>query len=96
MTATHWPPRQYDDDPPELALGWMDRGLCAETDPEAFFPEKSRSPRPAKKVCRSCEVRSECLEYAVDNGIEFGVWGGLTEMERRGVRRQGRRFDVAA
>ena len=44
---------------------WQDRALCAQTDPEAFFPEKGGSTREAKRVCRSCEVRAECLEYAL-------------------------------
>ncbi|QRN80660.1 MAG: WhiB family transcriptional regulator, partial [Nocardiopsis sp. BM-2018] len=43
-------------------LGWQERALCAQTDPEAFFPEKGGSTREAKKVCQSCEVRAECLE----------------------------------
>ena len=46
------------------ALSWQERALCAQTDPEAFFPEKGGSTREAKKVCLSCEVRGECLEYA--------------------------------
>ena len=45
---------------------WQDRALCAQTDPEAFFPEKGGSTREAKRVCRSCEVRAECLEYALE------------------------------
>ncbi len=48
----------------EDELGWQDQALCAQTDPEAFFPEKGGSTREAKRVCRSCEVRAECLEYA--------------------------------
>lgn len=62
---------------------WQERALCAQTDPEAFFPEKGGSTREAKKVCVSCEVRSECLEYALDNDERFGIWGGLSERERR-------------
>jgi WhiB family transcriptional regulator, redox-sensing transcriptional regulator len=65
---------------------WMDRALCAETDPEAFFPEKGGSTREAKQVCRSCDVRAECLEYALANDERFGIWGGLSERERRRVR----------
>ena len=49
----------------EGALSWQERALCAQTDPEAFFPEKGGSTREAKKVCLSCDVRSECLEYAL-------------------------------
>jgi WhiB family redox-sensing transcriptional regulator len=62
---------------------WQERALCAQTDPEAFFPEKGGSTRPAKSVCLACPVRAECLEYALDNDERFGVWGGLSEQERR-------------
>ena len=71
--------------PPELA--WQERALCAQTDPEAFFPEKGGSTREAKRVCLSCEVRGECLEYALANDERFGIWGGLSERERRRVKR---------
>ena len=67
--------------------GWQDRALCAQTDPEAFFPEKGGSVREAKAVCRSCEVRIECLDYALENDIRFGIWGGTSERERRQLRR---------
>ena len=46
---------------------WQERALCAQTDPEAFFPEKGGSTREAKKVCLTCEVRDDCLEYALMN-----------------------------
>ncbi|HEX4834555.1 MAG TPA: WhiB family transcriptional regulator [Trebonia sp.] len=67
--------------------GWQDRALCAQTDPEAFFPEKGGSTREAKRVCRSCEVRAECLEFALENDERFGIWGGLSERERRKIKR---------
>ena len=70
--------------------GWRLDALCAETDPEAFFPEKGGSTREAKRVCSGCEVRSECLEYALANDERFGIWGGLSERERRRVRLQRR------
>ncbi len=69
-------------------LGWQERALCAQTDPEAFFPEKGGSTREAKQVCRSCEVRAECLEYALENDERFGIWGGLSERERRRIKRE--------
>jgi WhiB family redox-sensing transcriptional regulator len=69
--------------------GWHDKALCAETDPEAFFPEKGGSTREAKKICTGCEVRAECLEFALSNDERFGIWGGLSERERRRLRRAG-------
>ena len=72
---------------PEEA-SWQERSLCAQTDPEAFFPEKGGSTREAKKVCVSCEVRSECLEYALAHDERFGIWGGLSERERRRLKKQ--------
>ena len=72
----------------EALLGWQDRALCAQTDPEAFFPEKGGSTREAKKVCSGCEVRAECLEYALANDERFGIWGGLSERERRKLKRR--------
>ncbi|KGH48273.1 transcription factor WhiB [Modestobacter caceresii] len=67
---------------------WQERALCAETDPEAFFPEKGGSTREAKKICTGCEVRAECLEYALTMDERFGIWGGLSERERRRLRRR--------
>ncbi|MCC9194180.1 MULTISPECIES: WhiB family transcriptional regulator [Arthrobacter] len=69
-------------------LGWQADALCAQTDPEAFFPEKGGSTRDAKKVCAACNVRSQCLEYALSNDERFGIWGGLSERERRRLRKQ--------
>ncbi len=62
---------------------WRENSLCAQTDPEAFHPEKGGSTREAKKVCMSCEVREECLHWALDNNERYGIWGGLSERERR-------------
>jgi len=67
---------------------WQERALCAETDPEAFFPEKGGSTREAKKICTGCEVKAECLEFALSNDERFGIWGGLSERERRRLRRR--------
>ncbi|WP_263599407.1 WhiB family transcriptional regulator [Arthrobacter pullicola] len=72
----------------EGELGWQADALCAQTDPEAFFPEKGGSTRDAKKVCAACNVRSQCLEYALANDERFGIWGGLSERERRRLRKQ--------
>lgn len=67
---------------------WQEDANCLAVDPDLFFPERGESAREAKAVCRSCEVRVDCLEYALANGEKFGIWGGLTERERRRVRRQ--------
>ena len=75
-------------DSDDAGLSWQERALCAQTDPEAFFPEKGGSTREAKKVCVSCEVRAECLEYALENDERFGIWGGLSERERRKLKRR--------
>lgn len=78
------------DDPMLVALfgepdqqEWQERALCAQTDPEAFFPEKGGSTREAKRICLGCSVRAECLEYALSHDERFGIWGGLSERERR-------------
>jgi len=67
---------------------WQERALCAQTDPEAFFPEKGGSTREAKQICNSCDVRTECLEYALGHDERFGIWGGLSERERRRLKRR--------
>jgi WhiB family transcriptional regulator, redox-sensing transcriptional regulator len=77
--------QDFDD---EGELGWQTDALCAQTDPEAFFPEKGGSTRDAKKVCGACNVRSQCLEYALANDERFGIWGGLSERERRRLRKR--------
>jgi WhiB family redox-sensing transcriptional regulator len=78
-------PGNVDDDG---ELSWQADALCAQTDPEAFFPEKGGSTRDAKKVCGACMVKSECLEYALENDERFGIWGGLSERERRRLRKR--------
>ncbi|GLB65610.1 WhiB family transcriptional regulator [Arthrobacter mangrovi] len=72
----------------EGELAWQADALCAQTDPEAFFPEKGGSTRDAKKVCGSCTVRAQCLEYALEHDERFGIWGGLSERERRRLRKR--------
>ena len=72
----------------EGMLSWQDQALCAQTDPEAFFPEKGGSTREAKRICVGCEVKQECLEYALMQDERFGIWGGLSERERRRLKRK--------
>ena len=67
--------------------GWQARANCMGVDPDLFFPERGASTREAKEVCRGCVVREDCLDYAIANGEKFGIWGGMSERERRRVRR---------
>ena len=62
---------------------WTASALCAQADPEEWFPEKGSSTRMAKAICSRCPVRADCLSEALANGERFGVWGGLSERERR-------------
>jgi WhiB family transcriptional regulator, redox-sensing transcriptional regulator len=74
-------------DPMAEEMSWQERALCAQTDPESFFPEKGGSTREAKRICISCDVKDDCLEYALANDERFGIWGGLSERERRRLKR---------
>ncbi|CAM4304853.1 Transcriptional regulator WhiB2 [Corynebacterium hadale] len=67
---------------------WQDQALCAQTDPDAFFPDKGGSTREAKRICKACAVRDECLEYALEHDERFGIWGGLSDRERRRLKKQ--------
>jgi WhiB family redox-sensing transcriptional regulator len=69
--------------PGSLERAWMADGLCAQTDPESFYPEKGASTREGKRICHGCPVAAECLEYALARDERFGIWGGLSERERR-------------
>lgn len=66
---------------------WRDDALCTQTDPETFFPEKGGTTAGAKRVCNRCPVQAQRLEYALANHEGFGVWGGLSERERREIAR---------
>lgn len=68
-------------------LSWQEEALCAQTGADFFFPEPGSSVREAKRICGLCEMRSECLEYALNHDERFGVWGGLSEKERLSLRR---------
>jgi WhiB family transcriptional regulator, redox-sensing transcriptional regulator len=80
-------PEPFDLAPATTDDQWQERALCAQTDPEAFFPEKGGSTREAKRICMGCEVRDACLEYALAHDERFGIWGGLSERERRRLKR---------
>lgn len=70
------------------AESWQLYANCLGVDPDLFFPERGASTKEAKQVCQGCVVREDCLEYALANGEKFGIWGGLSERERRRIRRQ--------
>ena len=69
-------------------LSWQDYANCRGADADLFFPERGASTRKAKAICNACEVREESLSFAINNGEKFGIWGGMSERERRRVRRQ--------
>jgi WhiB family redox-sensing transcriptional regulator len=69
-------------------LSWQDLANCRGADADLFFPERGASTRAAKSICRECQVRPECLEFAIVSSEKFGIWGGLSERERRKIRRQ--------
>ena len=69
---------------------WMDDAACLTAEPEIFFPPKGGSTRDAKRVCSACSVRDACLEYALELDIRHGVFGGLSERERRQAKRNRR------
>ena len=66
---------------------WATRAACNGADPDALFVQGAAQNR-AKQICMGCEVRTECLADALDNKVEFGVWGGMTERERRALLRR--------
>lgn len=71
----------------EPAEDWQNFANCLGVDPDLFFPERGASTKEAKAVCQACVVREDCLEYALENSEKFGIWGGLSERERRRLRR---------
>jgi WhiB family redox-sensing transcriptional regulator len=81
-------------------MEWVHRARCRDEDPELFFPIGNTGPAAhqidvAKAICVVCEVRQECLEWAIATGQDAGVWGGLSEEERRAVRRARKRQATA-
>lgn len=67
---------------------WIELAACAQTDPELFFPTGGQPGTEGKRVCMGCEVRNECLEYAITSPVFLdGIWGGMTPTQRRELRR---------
>jgi WhiB family redox-sensing transcriptional regulator len=76
----------------EVPMNWDEEASCQGVDPNVFFPERpSDTVRAAKQICRGCPVRTQCLEFAIAARLDHGVWGGLTEGERRSLRRSRQR-----
>ncbi len=80
-------------------MDWRDRAACLTEDPELFVPVGNTGPAimqiaEAKKVCERCDVRAECLQWALEAGQDHGVWGGLSEDERRAMKRRNARSRV--
>jgi WhiB family redox-sensing transcriptional regulator len=69
---------------------WRDQGLCRQADPEEFFAKSTPAIQRAKRICRACPVRPQCVQFAVTNGERFGVWGGLSQTELRPLRNRHR------
>ena len=81
-------------------MEWVHRARCKDEDPELFFPIGTTGPAAAqiasaKAICMQCEVRSECLEWAMATGQDAGVWGGMSEEQRASERRRRRRLSAA-
>jgi WhiB family redox-sensing transcriptional regulator len=95
VTAIWIPARELGVRLPDRLSDWLDDAACRGTDPELFFPDADTSTAraqvaAAKKTCRRCPVRGNCLSWALENGQEAGIWGGTTEEERRHLRRHPR------
>jgi WhiB family transcriptional regulator, redox-sensing transcriptional regulator len=72
--------------PAPLSAGWRDRAGCRGTDLQVFFPGRGEPAEPARRICARCPVRQPCLDYAISHAIVHGIWGGLTERDRRVLR----------
>lgn len=79
---------EYPLDNDVFAEPWWGEAVCRGVDPDLFFPERGASTREAKAVCARCPVQAECLEFALDTFVKFGIWGGMSERERRIMRKQ--------
>lgn len=66
---------------------WMADANCLGLDPDIFFPARGEVAAQVKTICRECDVQSECLAYALNNGEKHGIWGGMSERDRRKIRR---------
>jgi WhiB family redox-sensing transcriptional regulator len=81
--VTARPPRRNLAAPARFAARWRDQAACRGADLDLFFPSRGESAEPVRQVCAGCPVRQPCLDYALTNQIQHGIWGGLAERERR-------------
>jgi len=77
-------------------LAWADAGSCTNADPDLFFPQPGTDTSYARSICRGCPVRIQCLDYALQSGQKHGIWGGMTESQRRRLRRRSHPSNPAA
>ena len=82
------PTRRHELDADEInnRFAWQAHANCRGADPDLFFPRRGASNRKAKAMCAACVVREQCLEFAISEGERFGLWGGLSERQRRKIR----------
>ncbi|NCY16693.1 MAG: WhiB family transcriptional regulator [Actinobacteria bacterium] len=69
----------------ETTTAWMEDGICRNHKPDTFFPSDGVGVEVAKRICATCPVVDTCLEYALENHIDHGVWGGTSERQRRRI-----------
>lgn len=73
-----------------MSIDWMGQGNCRDHPPSTFFPSDGVGVDVARRICATCPVQAPCLEYALRNGVDHGVWGGTSERERRRIARSRR------
>jgi WhiB family redox-sensing transcriptional regulator len=81
---------------PMVNTVWMERARCQEIPPNTFFPSDGLGVEVAKAICAECAVSGNCLEYALSQRVDHGVWGGCSERQRRRIRRERRHIAVVA
>ncbi len=75
---------------------WHEKARCKGWDPDIFYPDRGVPSASAKAICKECQVQADCLEYALTRDERFGIWGGLSERERRKMYRERQRGIVYA
>lgn len=94
--AVGWTKPKADQEGEPVDIPWMEEGNCKDSAPEVFFPSDGAGVVVAQRICRGCPVQQTCLEYALANGIDHGVWGGTSERQRRRMMKKRRQVDAKA